>query len=121
MSETCEACGQTTGYNGHPNYETWAVSLWLSNDQGTYGRYTERAKELLARDEDAWNPSGLRMVSSADAAMCDLADELAEALEEEGPDLGASLHSDLLTAALSSVDWRSVAEGFVEVAVEEVA
>ena len=23
-------------YNGHKNYQTWCVSLWLDNDEGLY-------------------------------------------------------------------------------------
>ena len=28
-------------YNGYTNYETWAVALWMDNDQGSYAHYRE--------------------------------------------------------------------------------
>ena len=33
----------TTTYNGHKNYETWNVSLWINNDAGFYACAQEAA------------------------------------------------------------------------------
>ena len=32
-------------YNGWTNYETWAVKLWIDNDEGTYTYWRERTRE----------------------------------------------------------------------------
>ena len=29
-------CRRRRGYNGWPNYETWAVALWLGNEEVSY-------------------------------------------------------------------------------------
>lgn len=79
-------------YEGHKNYETWAVSLWLNNEERLY-----------------------RMVHSWRAAN---AEELAKRIQEyveEGAEFitsRASLYSDIITATLNSVDWIDVAEDF---------
>ena len=36
---------QNTTYNGHANYETWNVSLWLQNDQSLYDLACEFAQQ----------------------------------------------------------------------------
>src|SRR5438477_252131 len=33
-------------YNGWLNYETWAVNLWLSNEQGSWDYWREAAAEV---------------------------------------------------------------------------
>ena len=83
---------ESAGYNGWTNYETWAVALWIDNEQGTY----LYARELL---ED-------KALDTGDAA---------EALKgwivnEMAPDLGASMFADLLGAALSSVNWQEISK-----------
>ena len=32
-------------YNGHPSYEHWNVTLWLSNDEGFYELAKEYSRE----------------------------------------------------------------------------
>ena len=80
-------------YNGWTNYETWAVNLWLDNDEGSYRHWREVAEELA--DEAA--RAGL------------LASQLKAEIAESMPDLGCSLAADLLGAAMSEVDWHEIA------------
>jgi hypothetical protein len=85
------------GYNGYANYETWNVCLWLDNDQGSYQHWRERAREAL--DSEG---------SYRDARYA-LARELEDDHREYMPEV-TGVYADLLGAALSSVDWREVAE-----------
>src|SRR5690348_16026930 len=90
-------------YNGWKNYETWAVKLWLDNEQGSYyemtGEATRRVEEARDLEEDA-SPS-------------DFADYIEEYIKEGAPDLDASVYSDLLNAAFSEVDWFEIAENYL--------
>jgi len=38
-------------YNGWTNYETWAVALWIDNDEDSYRERQELARQF-ERDED---------------------------------------------------------------------
>jgi hypothetical protein len=69
-------------YNGWPNYQTWDVYLWLTNDQ---------ASDTLARQL--------------------VADALRDLIADCNPLADhASLYSDLLTHALGAVDWHHLAD-----------
>lgn len=101
-----------SGYNGWRNYETWAVALWIDNEQGSYTYARERATEAL---EDA--------DGDKQEAVSSLAEILKDEHEEANP-LGdqASVYTDLLNAALSEVYWREIAENYIdEVAAEAAA
>lgn len=96
-------------YNGWTNYETWAVSLWIGNDQGSYEYWRERASECLPDNRDD--------------AVHNLASQLENEIEDMSPlaDADASLYSDLLSSALNEVNWYEIAEGMVDEAIEEAA
>jgi hypothetical protein len=101
----------TATYNGWTNYETWNVSLWLDNDQGTYS-------DALAMAQDAWDEAeGGRVFTREEEARNALADRLkdyVESLPEIEPVInGSSLASDLLGAALSEVNWREIADHYL--------
>ncbi len=95
----------TPTYYGCANYETWAVNLWLSNDATSYSHWTERTREILAE-------SGI--IEDNRSAVGQLADALREAINDEYHTEGAGLISDLLTAALSKVDWHEIAQSFID-------
>lgn len=98
-------------YNGWPTYETWAVALWLSNDYGTYHHILDIIRENdWHRDFDE-----AKEVPWYSKGTIALADWLEEWHEENNPVIGqASVYSDLLSAAFREVDWRYIANHWIE-------
>ena len=94
-------------YNGYENYETWNVSLWLDNDEGTYGYWADRAEEVLESND-----------MDKDDALYALAKEIEQEIEDWNPITIASTYSDLLVHALGMVEWAEVAQSFIDLAVE---
>lgn len=76
-------------YNGWANHETWAVHLWLSNDEGSYYAAREAA--------------------TSDTAKRELVESII--FGDEAP---ASLATDLLRGSLDSVDWSEIVAAFAE-------
>ncbi len=97
----------TEKYNGWTNYETWNVALWLGNNEGDYRYWTETAQECY--DEAEADDTFTR----EERATLELCLRLKDGIEESAPDLGASMFSDLLTAALSEVNWHEIAEHYI--------
>src|SRR4051812_45468653 len=99
MPGTTHSEGQTGHrYNGWANYETWAVALWLDNEQSSY----ERVREMA---EDAWhNATETTYATRGEAAGWALAATLKAEHEEaslrDEPEEATSVFSDLLSAAL---------------------
>jgi hypothetical protein len=82
-------------YNGWSSYETWAVALWLDNEEGSQRYWQERAEEIM-RDCD----------NEKDDAKSNLANEIQEQHTEANPVL----------------NWYEIASHYVdEVEVEEEA
>lgn len=86
-------------YNGYANYETWAVCLWLDNDEGIQREAYSLANGPTAKDnlEDGTTAQAFK-----------------EWVNEMAPDLGATLWADLFNAALSEVHWQEVAQNFYD-------
>src|SRR4030095_4150752 len=101
----------TSGYNGWTNYPTWAVNLWLSNDEGLYNTTREMVaatveSEHEAETEETWTRQSPR--HAVGEVLKDwVCDELA-------PDLGATFAADLLGYALGQVDWDEIANAWLE-------
>ncbi len=108
---------QDETYNGWKNYPTWAVNLWLSNDEGLYREAIERVEDQCkAQDRlretmtrPVWTVEESHRYAVADMLKDWVTDELA-------PDLGASFASDLLGYALGAVDWDEIATSWLELA-----
>ncbi len=83
-------------YQGWTNYETWAVALWLNNEQGD--QEWARGIALDTRNDELWQ-AGEAFKTSLDEMM---------------PDLGATLWSDLLRSAFDEVNWAELAASFRE-------
>lgn len=94
-------------YNGWHNYETWAVKLWLDNDEGSQGYWQERTEEVFEQAQPE------RFFTKSERALLDLTDALKEMHEEALPEL-TGFAADLLNAAMSEVNWREIAESLLE-------
>ncbi len=104
-------------YNGWTNYETWAVHLWLTNEQGSYFYWQEQARSHI---EDAPGSQQVRggIWTEEQAARFGLADQFREELEDGQPIQGASVYSDLLSSVLDDVNWSEIAQAFIDEAEE---
>jgi hypothetical protein len=97
------------GYNGWTNYETWAVSLWIDNEQPSYLYWREQAAR---HRQEAPNSSEVRrgIVNAKQGARYNLAKQLKEEVTDASPLCEASMYADLLGAALSEVDWLEIVD-----------
>lgn len=91
---------EDTKYQGWANYQTWNVKLWLDNEQGTYNdmySYVESTKSVQQLSE--WIEDyvqELRYSTYGDAANA------------------ASMFTDILNNALANVNWREIAQSYID-------
>ena len=96
-------------YNGWSNYETWAVSLWLENEESNYSYWREQARNH--RDQAPESPEVRDGTWTADkATVIHLAEQLKGEVTNDSPLQEPSLYADLLTATLAEVNWGEIAE-----------
>lgn len=99
-------------YNGWSNYETWCVSLWLSNNEYDYLNIQEKIAELKKTPEiytfDGLQDPMKRPIKNS------LSDWLKEIIVENNPIEKASVYLDLLTKAIDNVDFNEIAENYLE-------
>ena len=104
-----------TTYNGWSNYETWNVALWLDNEPSTYTETREAMREAW-NDHDMADPvtrDRTFFPTQSAAARYQFSMWLEEYVKDMQPDLGASVWSDLLGAALSEVNWYEIADNWL--------
>lgn len=99
-------------YNGWTNYETWSVALLLDNDEGSSAMRQEMAQQAWddAKAGDAY-PSQTRL----QAATYALQEALKEYHEKNNPLANDnSVYAQLLSGALSEVNWRELASNYLD-------
>jgi hypothetical protein len=102
-------------YNGWTNYETWAVKLWIDNDEGTYDYWRETTREVWA-DSDDKHPN--QFMDRSGNARSTLAERLKDEHDSQSDHpvfkaADGSVYADLLNAALSEVDWYEIADSML--------
>ena len=90
-------------YQGWSNYETWAVKLWLDNEEPSYLWWKERAESYIVDDDEPDTQA--------------LADELKAEHESALPTL-EGFAGDLLNTAFGEVDWYEMAATMISDAIE---
>lgn len=98
-------------YNGWANYETWIVNLWMGNEPGSNEYWEGLALECMA---DAIEDE-IGAESVKDTARNSLAERIRNEHETLAEELlpKAGFATDLMSASLSRVDWREIAEHYV--------
>ncbi len=106
---------EAENYNGWTNYPTWAVNLWLGNDEGTYNEVLELATkpvDLLGSE------SGLVYIAEDRRQAYAVAERIKSLVYDWTEQGSGSLASDLLGYSLGLVDWREIAEAWIADAAE---
>jgi hypothetical protein len=99
---------QDAGYNGWKNYATWGVALILDNDEGTYNEVNEMVETLRENEPDALKYRLADQIKDYTEMLCGLGDNDYELPEP------SQMAQQLLSAALSDVDWDEIADHYVE-------
>ncbi len=98
-------------HNGWANYETWAVNLWLDNE--------EHSQQMLRCFAESAIEDCQIDGSGKSEAIYECSRAIREFIEENVPELDG-LFADLLNGALSEVNWREIAEHAVNAELEEM-
>jgi len=96
-----------TEYDGWHNYETWAVKLWIDKDEPAYRYWREAASYHWTEWEEPHTNAELSEMTRRA-----LASRLKAEHEEGAPELTGP-YADLLSAALSEVDWFEIADNML--------
>jgi hypothetical protein len=100
------------GYNGYTNYETWVTSLWMDNEPHTNEYLYE-----LANREPVHESEIAELVDKADDLEGYVRDMILSDSHHIWHDKINGLGTDLLTHAISAINWREIIESHVEIPV----
>jgi hypothetical protein len=96
----------STKHNGWTNYETWAVNLWMQNDQASQASACELAKWewVAAKAEEPHTRSEMARYA--------LAESLEEQHEADAPGY-IGVYGDLLNTAQGRINWDEIANALL--------
>ena len=100
-------------HEGWTNYETWTVALWMNNDALSQRYWREAAGEARSEAPTCKQVAD-RIWTKDEAVRFLLADWIKEDIAGEAPTKEPSVYSDLLQAALDSVNWQEIADHLLE-------
>lgn len=98
---------ETKRYNGWANYETWAVKLWMDNDESSYHYWTEAARDLVRHPESLHYQN--QFMAEDQRRVHQLSEDLKAWHEEQLPEL-QGFAADLMQSAFGAVEWLEIAE-----------
>ena len=111
-------------YNGWSSYETWAVKLWMDNEESSYRYWQERTREAVETTDDKFPNQFMDKVDNAKSLLAEWLKNEHDSQSEHPVFTAAdgTVYADLLNAALSEVNWHEIAGALLEdVEVEEGA
>ena len=88
--------------NGWKNYCTWVTALWIDNEESTYKYFREIVQEIREENEDK------------NEQRYQLAERIKDYIEDNAPEIPASVYSDLIGFAISEIDFDEIAENMLE-------
>lgn len=102
-------------YNGYSNYETWAVQLWIDNNESSSSYWRQIASELYYQH-------AVEQVhfSKVEDAICLLVDKLKESYQYQMETMldraqgDGTVWADLLNASLCAVNFGEIAKNLME-------
>lgn len=102
------------GYNGWANYETWLIKLWMDNDGEIDGLIETDAPQIF---DDA---EADKTFTKSERARLNFAEFLKDYKEEqiEAKELNGFI-ADLVTSAMSEVNWNEIADNILRDAVTD--
>lgn len=89
-------------FNGWTNYCTWAAALWIDNEESTYKYFKELVAEIREEETDE-NEIKYRLENA-----------IKEFIEDNAPEIPASLYSDLLGYAMQDINYYEIASNMLE-------
>ena len=102
-------------YNGYSNYETWAVQLWIDNNESSSAYWRRLAEEVYNHQA-----SEQTHFSKVEDAACILTEKLRESysdgMERVLSDANAmgTVWTDLLNASVCAVNFGEIAKNLME-------